>query len=262
MGSAYRLCSASLNGTVVSTLNNATWSSGLDAYVGGASGNYQGDFVANMRQVPAVSLVTRKIDALSEVTLGNGNLIFRQMTEGGTGNSTYLSLTGTNSYTLLIPRRISWAAGRPAELAIDMVFLSSSGSAAPITVGSTTGGTSAETKIWSGDDEQCDRIDLDFGYNVVWPADGKLYAKHCFVMDQRPVLTAHYTHLDGVTTTNLNPGSVSSLTCILAELAEGGIRGTQLSISVTGLLHAAGIESGTPAGHTLTVNGKGGVTFA
>lgn len=261
MGTQLKLCSASINGTAVTTLSNAQLSAGMEKYVGAAAGNYQGEFVAVMRQIPAVSLTTRKIDAITAPVFGSGNLIFRAQEEGGTGNTTYKSITGTNSYTLWIPRRISWAPGSPATLAVDAVFLSSTGAAAPITVGTTSGSLTAEADAWVGNEEQCDSIDLDFGYNIVMPPDGFLYGKHCFIDSQRPRLTVRHTHLDNVTTANINPGSVSSLTATLAKLAEGGVRGTALTITVTGLLNVSDVASGSPAAATFTVDGKGGITF-
>jgi hypothetical protein len=142
-----------------------------------------------------------------------------------------------------------------------MVFLSTDGATAPVTVGTTSGSTTAEAKIWSGNDEQVDRIDLDFGFNVIWPADGRLYAEHCYIESQRPRLTVHKTHMDDVTTANLNPGAVATLTAVLAELAEGGVRGTTFSVAVTGGVQVDGIDSGAPTGITMTCDGKGGVTI-
>jgi hypothetical protein len=261
MGKQLKLCSANINGTAVSTLSNAQWSAGMEKYIGGASGNYQGEFCAVMRQIPAVSLTTRKINALEAVVFGAGNLIFREQEEGGTGNTTYKSLTGTNNFTLWIPRRISWAPGGPATLSVDGIFLSSTGAAAPITVGTTSGSLAAEADIWVGNEEQCDSIDLDFGYQIALPQDGFLYGKHCFIESQRPRLTVRHTHLDNVTTANVNPGSLSTLTATLAKVSEGGVRGTAFTISATGIVHVGDIASGSPAAATFTVDGKGGITF-
>lgn len=255
------LCSVSVNGTACSTLASKNVDPGVERVLLGAAGNHQAEFVALMRQIPRVRFSTRKIDLFTAVTLGNGNAIFRTVTEGGTGNSTYVSLTGTNNYTLSVPRRISWQQGGPAILEGEMIFLSSTGAAAPITVGSTTGDVTAEADVWSGDMDQVYSISIDFGFDIALPPDGLLYQKHVFVRAQRPVISIGTYANSYITTANVNPGSISTLTAILAKVADGGVRGTQSNYAVTGHYVLGGIDGSKPGTVMVTCAGKGGITI-
>lgn len=260
--SQFILCSVNVNGTAVSTLASNSYSAGVERLLVGAAGNHQADFAALIRQVPRVAFSTRKIDAFSAVALGSGNAIFRVVANGGTGGSTYISMTGTNGAVLCVPRSISWTAGSAAVLNGEMIFLSTNGTTAPVTVGSTAGSTTAETKIWTGDVSQVYSINIDFGFDIALPQDGLLYQQNAFVVSQRPVITIGTYDGDQITTTNANPGSISTLTATLAEQAEGGVRGTQKSYAVTGHLIADSIAGAKPGTVSLRCDGRGGLTIS
>lgn len=257
------LCSASLNGTAISTLNSCSWSAGMQRVLLGAAGNHQAEFVALMRQEQMASIATRKINALSSVVLGNGNLIFRTVAEGGTGTSTYISLTGTNGATLLVPRTINWSAGSPASLSLDMIFLSSTGSAAPLTVGSTTGSLTEEADVWVGSGDGVNSITIDFGFQINLPSDGYLYPKHSFVLSQRPVISRTLTEQGSLlTTANLNPGSVSTLTATFNKIDDGGVRNGTLAFALTGHYHVDSVEGAKPGTVREICAGVDGLTIA
>lgn len=256
------LCSVTVNGTACSTLASKSFDAGVERLLLGAAGNYQAEIVALMRQVPRVRFSTRKINLFTDVALGSGAAIFRSVTEGGVGGSSYISLTGTNNYTLSVPRRITWQQGGPAILEGEMFFLSSDGAAAPITVGATTGDLTAETALWSGDTDQVYSISIDFGYDIALPADGKLYQKHVFVRAQRPVITIGTYASTDITTAKVNPGSITSLTAVLAAIADGGVRGTTASYAVTGHCVTSAIEGAKPGTVMVSCAGKGGITIS
>jgi hypothetical protein len=256
------LGSVNVDGTAVSTLQSSSFEGGFERLLLAAAANHQADFVALMRQIPRVRYSTPKIDALAAVTLGAGSAFFRTVTQGGAGSSTWVSLTGTNGYVLHVPRRITWNAGSPAILDAEMIFLSPNGTTAPITVGSTAGSTTAFANAWSGDVESCYTITVDFGFEIALPQDGLLYQKHNFIVSQRPVIMVGSYDSDGITTTNLNPGSISSLTATLAAIADGGIRGTQKTYTVTGHLTVPEIAGAKPGTVMKRCDGKNGITIA
>lgn len=257
------LCSVNVNGTTCSTLAQQSINTGMERAILAAAGNHQGEFVSMIRQVPRCMFTTRKIDLLSAPVLGSGNCIFRQVDEGGTGSSTYISVTGTNGAVLIIPRRISWAKGQPgATLACEMIFLSSDGSTAPLTVGSTSGALTAEADVWHGDMDQVSAINIDFGWAEDLPQDGRLYAKHSFFKEQRPSIEL-VTYDDGaITTTNLNPGSISTLTAILAKIADGGVRGTQKQYALNGHLYVGSVDGDKPGTVRKMLAGTGTFTIS
>lgn len=256
------LCSASVNGTAVSTLAASSFNSGIERVMTGAAGNYQAEFAAVMRLLANGSISTRKIDLLAAPVLGNGNLIFRTVANGGTGDAAYVSLTGTASYTLWVPRTITWQAGSPATLSLDVFFLSSNGIAAPVTVGTTAGDLTAETKVWSGDENLVSDLTVDFGYEISFPQDGKLYQQRCFVVSQRPMIRLTCYDETKITTANLNPGSISTLTATLAELANGGVRGTTKQYSVTGHYSVTSVAGAKPGTVQVQCAGTGGISIA
>jgi hypothetical protein len=255
------LGSVNINGTAVSTLQSLGYDGGFERLLLAAASNHQAEFVALMRQMPRLRWATPKIDALDAVTLGSGSCAFRTVTEGGTGNSTWVSITGTAGAVLHIPRRITWSPGAPAVLEGESVFLSSNGSTAPITVGATAGATTAFANAWSGDEEQVYSIMVDFGFEIAFPQDGLLYQKHCFVVAQRPVIMVGKYDSADITTGKLNPGSVSSLTATLAAIADGGIRGTQKQFAVTGHLTTPEITGAKPGTVMVRCDGKNGITI-
>lgn len=257
------LCSASLNGTAVSTLNSSSWNAGMERLMLGAAGNYRAEFAALMRQAQRGSLSTRKITAISEPVLGNGSLTFRDVAEGSVGGSSYISLTGTNGATLIVPRQIIWSAGQAAALSVDMFFLSSDGVAAPLTVGTTAGNLTAEADVWVGNGGGINSITVDFGYEINFPPDGFLYPKHSFIISQRPmisIVTSERASL--ITTANLNPGSISTLTAILAKIADGGVRGTQKQYALNGHLSLGSIDGDKPGTVRKMLNGTGTFTIS
>lgn len=256
------LGSVNANGTAITTLQSMGYNGGFERLLLAAASNHQAEFVALMRQMPRLTYATPKIDALSAVALGNGSAFFRTVDQGGTGNSTWVSIAGTNGAVLNIPRRITWRAGSPAILEAEMVFLSTNGSTAPITVGSTAGATTAFANAWSGDVESVYEISVDFGFEIAYPQDGLLYQKHNFVVAQRPVISVGSYDSDGMTTANLNPGSISSLTATLAAIADGGVRGTQKTYTVTGHLVVDNVTGAKPGTVMKTCFGKNGITIA
>lgn len=253
-------CSALINGTAVSTLADSSFNSGMERLLVGAAGNYQAEFVALMRQVARGTISTRKLDALAAPAAAAGNIIFRQVTQGGTGNTTYISLAG-GATTLVVPRRVSWAAGGPAALSCEFIFLSSDGSTAPVTVGATAGALTTEADVWSGSGTGISAIEIDFGYNVVIPPDGHLYPINAFTASQRPVIRVTTNADAQITQANAMPGSVATLTATFLKLADGGVRGASRAYAVTGHLHAASIAGGYPGSVVLECAGKGGLTI-
>ncbi len=257
----FTLCSVSVNGTACSTLASSRFSPGMEKILTAAAANHQAEFVSLMRQMPRVAFQTRKLDLFSAVALGTGNCIFRNQTQGGVGASSYISLTGTSGKTLCVPRGISWRAGSPAVLSGELIFLSSNGSTAPITVGTTAGDTTAETKTWSGDSDAVYSIDLDFGFEIAFPQDGKLYQQFNFIVSQRPRLTIGSYDSELITTAKINPGSIATLSAVLAEMADGGVRGTQRTYALTGHVETA-VEGAKPGTVMVTCDGEGGVTIS
>lgn len=261
--SIFTLCSVSVNGTAASTLAQQSLNTGMERALIAAAGNHQAEFVSLVRQVPRVAWSTRKIDLFSEPVLGNGNCIFRTQADGGTGTTTYISVTGTNSHVLHIPRRLRWSAGSPgAVLSAEMIFFSSDGSTAPLTVGSTAGSLTAEADVWQGDMNDVTGINIDFGWGDVIMPDGKLYAQQSFFREHRPSIEITTTDGDAITTTNLNPGSISSLTAILAKIANGGVRGTQRQYGLNGHLYVGSVEGDKPGTVRKMLQGTGTFTIS
>lgn len=259
----FTLCSVSVNGTACSTLASQSLNSGMERALIGAAGNHQAEFTSLIRQVPRVTFGTRKIDLFSTPVLGDGNCIFRTQAAGGTGTSTYVSVTGTTGCVLSIPRRLSWSKGSPgAILTGEMIFLSSDGSTAPLTVGSTAGSLTAEADVWHGDMDQVSSINIDFGWAEDLPQDGRLYAKHSFFREHRPSIEVVTYDSGAITTTNLNPGSISSLTAILAKIADGGVRGTQKQYGLSGHLSVSSVEGDKPGTVRKMLNGTGTFTIS
>jgi hypothetical protein len=253
------LCSASLGGTVVSTLNSSSFNAGVERVMIGASGNHQSEFAAVMRILSRGMLSTRKIDALSAPALGASNLIFRNVAQGGTGSSTYVSLAG-GATSLVVPRSISWAPGAPAQLSVEIIFFSADGSTAPVTVGSTTGGLTAEADVWVGGGTGISSIQVDFGYEIAIPPDGHLYPIQGFVVRQLPSVAVVGTSEALITQANIQPGAIATLTATFNKIADGGVRGAAKTFSVTGHQHAASVDGGQPGSVALVCAGKGGIT--
>ncbi len=261
---SFILCSATLSGTPISTLSGSSWNAGMERLLLGAAGNYQAEFVALMRQMARGALTTRKINAVSAVALNTGILIFRDVAEGGVGNTSYISLTGTSNKTLIVPRQISWSAGQAAELSVDLYFLSSDGITAPITVGTIAGNLSAEADVWVGNGDGINQITVDFGFELNFPQDGRLYQVHSFVLSQRPSIAITTSERGSlITTANLNPGSVSTLTATFDKLEDGGVRSaTQAVYEVTGHYHVENVQGAKPGTVRLTCAGVNGLTIS
>lgn len=257
------LCSATCDATTISTLASSSWNAGMQRLMLGAAGNHQAEFVALMRQAQTGQFATRKIDAVAAVALTTGGLFFRDVEDGGVGNTTYVSLVGTSNKTLIIPRGITWSAGSAAQLAVEMMFFSSDGVTAPLTVGSTAGVLTAEDSVWVGHGDGINQINVDFGLEINVPPDGYLYPRRGFVISQRPsisIVTSERGSL--LTTANLNPGSVATLTATFDKLADGGVRSaTQKVYSVTGHYHVEQVEGAKPGTVRLRCDGKNGLTI-
>jgi len=256
------LCSADLDGTDVSTLESSGVTPQMQRLLLAAAGNYRAEFVALLREVVRANIVTRDIEALTAVKLGSGSVTYRGVDEGGVGSSTYKTVKGTDGATLIVPRTISWAAGGVATLAVDMFFLSSDGVQAPVTVASTAGDLTAEADVWVGAGDLVNSIRIDFGYEIVMPEDGYLYPQHSFIRSQRPVISYVAQDEGELTTANLNPGSISTLTVRLAKIADGGVRGAQKTYSLTGHVHVDQVQGAKPGTVSVTCVGKGGITIS
>jgi hypothetical protein len=255
----FMACSASLAGTAVSTLSESSFSAGMERVLTGAAGDYQAEFVALMRQISRGSIGTRKIDVLSAPALGVSNIIFRQVTQGGTGNDTYKSLAG-GATSMVVPRRLSWSAGAPAVLSVEIIFLSANGTTAPVTVGTTAGDLTSEAGVWVGSGTGISAIEVDFGYDIQIPPDGHLYPIQAFIASQRPVISITTNDESLITTANVNPGSVATtLTAAFAAVASGGVRGTTRSYAVTGHYHVDSVAPGTVR---VTCAAKDGITVS
>jgi hypothetical protein len=255
-------CSVTTGATAISTLASAQYSEGVEEVLNAAAGNYQAEFVNVLRQIPRVSVGTRLINALAAASLGNGALFFRSQADGGVGGSSYVSMVGTNGKVMTVPRTINWSAGGVAVLAMEMAFLSSDGVSAPITVGSTAGDLTAESAEWVGDSDQVKSIDVDFGYDVSYPADGKLYAVHPFIVSQRPKLS--YVTFDPtlLTTARVNPGSITTASAVFAQCANGGVRGATLTFTLTGRVRVAQVDGARPGTIQVVCSGTGGFTIS
>ena len=256
------LCNAVINTDKLTTLGTGSFNAGFEKVLTGAAGNYQAEFVGGMRQVPRIQFDVRKIDALAAPVLTTAALIFRSVDQGGTGNSTYLSLTGSTGACLCVPRTLSWSPGGPASLSVEIIFLSTNGTTAPITVGSTAGDLTAETAQWVGGGTGVQQISLDFGYAIQIPPDGNLYAVDSYVMAQRPRLSIITRDPTLATTANLNPGSVASLTATLNTIATGGVRGAAKTFTLTGHKIVEQLAAGAPGTLLIACDGVGGITIA
>lgn len=249
----------------VTTLGNATVNAGMRSVITAAAGNYQGEFVSLMRQAPRITFQTRKLDALTAPELLTATLFFRQVTAGGTVNSTWYSIASGEDLCLAIPRQIQWqGGGGPATLTGELIFLSTDGSTAPMTVGSTSGDSTAEAKTWSGNETGMLGCSIDFGFREALPEDGLLYPQDTtiFLAAQRPMLRKTMVSDALLTTANVNPGSIGALTAELAEMASGGVRGTTRTYSVTGQRYLQSVSSGQPATVEQVVMGTGGVSVS
>jgi hypothetical protein len=256
--SVFILCSADLDGTAVTTLSGSSWNAGMQRAMVGAAGNYKPEFVALMSQMSRGQFSTRKIDACPAIVMGGGGLFFRAVEEGGVGNSTYVSLIGTASKTLIVPNQLTWGADKPAELSVDIYFLSSDGIAAPLTVGATAGSLTPEDSVWVGNGDGVNQITLKFGFKLKFPRDGRLYQVHSFVESQEPELSIVTTERGSLlTTANLNPGSVGTLTATFDKLTDGGVRSaTQKSYAVAGHYHVENVQGAKPGTVQLFCAGK------
>lgn len=254
--------SATVGSSTITTLASQSWSAGMERIITGAAGNYQGEFIALMRQTSRCALTTRTINALSAPSLADGALFGRVIANGGTGSASYISLAGATGRVLWLPRSISWAAGSPAVLSLEAIFLSADGSTAPITIGTTAGDLTAEAKDWVGGGTGVQAISVDFGYNVTVIPDGNLYPQNAIVVGQSPSLSIVTTDTTLLTTGNANPGAVASLSVVFNEIANGGVRGTALTFSLTGHKHVESINYGRPGTISVSVAGTGGFTIA
>lgn len=252
------LCSADVDGTDISTLSGSSWNANMDRAMPGAAGNYKPEFVALMKQLSRGAFSTRKIDACPTVIMGDGGLFFRSVDEGGVGNTSYKSLVGTSGKTLIVPKQIVWTAGKPAEISVEMHFLSTDGITQPLTVGTTAGDLTAEDSVWVGNGDGVNQITLDFGFKLNFPPDGRLYQVHSFIERQEPMLTIVTTELGSLlTTANLNPGSIGTLTATFDKLADGGVRtATQKLYAVNGHYHVNEVQGAKPGTIALVCAGK------
>lgn len=256
------LCSATVDETAISTLNTLNWSAGITAVMTGAAGNHQAEFAAVMRALSRGTLATRKLDALAAPVLGDGALFFRGVDQGGLPNSDYISLTGTAGKVLWVPRMVDWSEGQPARLTLEALFLSSDGTTAPITVGTASGDLTAEADVWVGDGTGIQSLSVDFGFQIATPGDGHLYQVNSFIQAQRPSIRVRTVNEADITSGNLNPGSVSSLSAVFAKVADGGVRGALRTYTVTGHRRVEQVAGAKPGTVEIVVQGKGGVTIS
>lgn len=253
-------CSATIGGTTISTLSQSTFNAGMERVMLGAAGNHQAEFVALMRQLANGTIGTRKIDALATVTEGAHAIIFRQVTQGGTGNTTYKSITG-GATALAIPRRVTWSPGQPATLDIELMFLSTNGTTAPVTVGSTAGSLTAEADVWVGAGQGVTQITVDFGFQINVPPDGLLYPVNAFIARQLPEISITYLDETYLATAAANPGSISTLTAQFSKIASGGVRGATRSYALTGQVYVDSATGSVPGTVVMKCAGTGGLTI-
>lgn len=258
----FRMCSASLAGTVVNTLQSMNWSNGVERLMLAQAKNHQAEFALVMRQLAQASITTHKIDAIAAPIAGASNVIFVDVAQAGTAGTSYRSIAG-GATTIVIPRRINWSAGQPAALEVAMLFLSSNGTTAPCTVGTTAGGLTAAADFWVGSGTGISSIEVDFGWNYNVPGDGHLYPIDCFFDSQRPMIRITTTDPSSyLSTANANPGSISSLTATLAAVADGGIRGATKTYTVTGHLVLRDATGGAPGSVTIECAAENGITIS
>lgn len=255
------LCSASLAGTAVSTLANSSFNPGIERAMLAAAGNHQAEFAAVMRSMARGTVTTRKINALTSYALGASNLVFRNVAQGGVGSSTYVSLAG-GATSLVVPRRLSWNAGSPAQLTAEIIFLSANGTTAPVTVGSTAGSLTAEADVWVGAGTGVYMIEVDFGIEISIPQDGHLYPINAFIMREHPSIRIGTYDEAAITQANIQPGSISSLTATFAKIADGGVRGAETTYTVSGHLIVDPVTGAKPGTVVKTCQAEGGITIA
>jgi hypothetical protein len=259
--SMFRTCSASLAGTVVSTLAQSSFNAGMEAVMLSAAGNHQAEFVALMRQLARGTISTRKIDALSDVAIGASNIIFRSVAQGGVGGSQYKSIAG-GATTMAVPRRVTWSAGGTAILDAELIFLSSNGTTAPITIGTATGALTEEADVWVGSGTGISQITVDFGFDIQIPQDGHLYAINAFIASQRPRISYVTNSDEDFITAKFNPGAIGSLTATFSKLADGGVRNGTKTFTLSGHVYVESVSSGTPGTVTVRCEGTDGITVA
>lgn len=257
----FRMCSASLAGTVVNTLQSMAWQSGVERLMLAQAKNHQAEFALVMRQLAQASLVTHKIDALTAPGAGASNVIFVDVAQAGTAGTSYRSIAG-GATTVVVPRRISWSAGQPAALEVAMLFLSSNGTTAPCTVGTTAGGITAAADFWVGAGTGISSIEVDFGFNYNVPPDGHLYPINCFFDTQRPMVRITTNDPDTLlATANANPGSISSLTATFNKVTDGGVRSTAKTYTVTGHYVIRDVNGGLPGTVVVECAAENGITI-
>jgi hypothetical protein len=257
----YMLNQVTLGANVHTGVFGSSFDPGILAQVLGAAGNYQGDFIPVIRQASKVGISLFDISALSAPALMQASLIYRGMVEGAVPGSTYISIASGSDLCFVVPQGISWSAGGTASLSLLLHFLSSNGSTAPITVGSTAGVQTAVSKVFAGNMGCVESINIGFGFDVRFCNDGFLYPRKVYIASQRPTLSITTNDESSLTTANLNPGAIGELSAVFAEVAEGGVRGTTRTYALTG--HISRRTSGDrPGVTTVTCQGKGGFTIS
>jgi hypothetical protein len=256
----YKIASASLAGNAFNTLQTMTWSAGFERLMTGNSAQHQAEFVALMRQMSTANIATRKISAVESFAFGSSSLFYRALTQGGVHADSWKSITGENS--LVIPRTVTWSAGAAAVLAVDVMWYSTNGITAPLTVGGTTGLTSVEADVWVGAGTGVSSITVDFGFQAVTPPDGHLYPIDCYISAQRPRIRIITNDFTSLTTAAANPGSISSLTATFSKLTDGGVRGASKTYTLTGHVAVEEVADGEPGTVAVTCEGKGGLTIS
>ena len=255
------LCNLLLNATAHTGVANLDVDPGVLAQVIGAAGNYQGDFNAVIRQMSRVNIGLWDIEALAAPSLTSGSLFLRKGAEGTVPGSSYISLAGTTGEVFFVPQSITWQAGGLATLVLQAIFLSSDGVAAPITIGTTAGATTAVSKTFSCNNPCIESVTINFGYRVDVCNDGLLYASKVYILEQRPTLSYVTSNDESLATADFNPGTVEEVSVVFAEVAEGGVRGDTLTFALTG--HVTRRLSGDrPTKMTVSVQGKGGFTIS
>ena len=254
-----RLCSASIGENDFSDVFGATLDPGIAAQAIGAAGNYRADFNAVLKQMLKVGFSLRDLSAIEVPVLSTGKLFYRAEVAGGVAASDYISVTSGTDLCMVVPQGISWSAGGHAQLSVLMHFLSTDGAAAPVTIGTANGDLTGISNVYVADLDCVESININFGYELRFCQDGKLYPQDVFVVGQRPSMTIVTSDQAQVTTGNVAPGTVSALVADFAKVAEGGVRGAVRRYSLTG--HVTRSVSGDRPGLvTLSCQGKGGFT--
>jgi len=166
---------------------------------------------------------------------------------------------------LLVPVRISGSAGSPAMLTLRAYILSSDGSTAPFTVGTTditiatadqiytVGASTVNSTAVEGITSQA----VDWGFNVATDVglSGYLYPTHAFIQSAAPVATFSTRNAINVVTATVNAGTELAANAA-AVIWDDKTGSTDKTFSLAKGLVTTDISGGTPSTVELKVTGQ------